>query len=85
MAAFLEDRYVFSWKPSPAPLAQPQLDEQVVRTVLRDVLAATRGCRLEIIMKDNHTLGNNPGNAVRWVEIAREEIARAAGATLREI
>jgi hypothetical protein len=24
-------------------------------------------------MKDNHTLGNNPQNAVRWVRIAREE------------
>ncbi len=78
MAAFLEDRYIFSWKPSPAPLARPQIDEKVVRTVLREVLASTRGCRLEIIMKDNHTLGNNPRNAVRWVEIAREEIERVA-------
>jgi hypothetical protein len=31
MAEFLEDRYVFSWKPSPAPLALPRMDEQVVR------------------------------------------------------
>ena len=30
-------------------------------------------------MKDNHTLGGNPHNAVRWVEIAREEIERVAG------
>jgi hypothetical protein len=30
----------------------------------------------ELIMKDNHTLGKNPMNAVRWVELAREEIAR---------
>jgi hypothetical protein len=79
MAANLEDRYVFSWKPSPAPLASPQMDEQVVRTTLRETLAAARGCRLEIIMKDNHTLGGNPRNATRWVEIAREEIERAAG------
>jgi hypothetical protein len=79
MAAFLEDRYVFSWKPSPAPLAWPQLDERSVRTALRETLAATNGCRLEIIMKDNHTLGGNPHNAVRWVEIAREEIERVAG------
>jgi hypothetical protein len=28
-------------------------------------------------MKDNHTLGKNPGNIDRWVEIAREEIDRA--------
>jgi hypothetical protein len=30
-------------------------------------------------MKDNHTLEHNPHNAGRWVEIAREEIERAAG------
>jgi len=27
-------------------------------------------------MKDNHTLSGNPQNITRWVEIAREEIAR---------
>ena len=79
MAANLEDRYVFSWKPSPAPLASPHLDERTVRAALRTTLEAARGCRLEIIMKDNHTLGGNPRNATRWVEIAREEIERAAG------
>jgi hypothetical protein len=77
MAGLLEDRYVFSWKPSPAPLAQPLLDETVVRKTIRDVLEVTRGSRLEIIMKDNHTLGGNPRNAVRWVQIAREEIERS--------
>jgi len=27
-------------------------------------------------MKDNNTLGNNPRNAARWVEIVREEIEK---------
>jgi len=27
-------------------------------------------------MKDNHTLGRNPDNLVRWVRIAREQIAK---------
>jgi hypothetical protein len=30
-------------------------------------------------MKDNHTLGGNPDNLVRWVRIAREEIDRSLG------
>jgi hypothetical protein len=34
---------------------------------------------LELIMKDNHTLGGNPQNLVEWVRIFREEIDRAAG------
>jgi len=25
-------------------------------------------------MKDNHTLGGNPDNLVKWVRMAREEI-----------
>jgi hypothetical protein len=36
-----------------------------------DIVGA--GC-LEIIMKDNHTLGNRPENAVEWVRIAKEEV-----------
>jgi hypothetical protein len=76
MAEFLGDAYVFSYKPSPVPLAQPQMDEGYVRSSLRQTLLATRGCRLEVIMKDNHTLGGNPSNAVRWVQIAKEEAER---------
>jgi hypothetical protein len=46
-----------------------------VRKELRDQLRVARDCCLEVIMKDNHTLGKNPRNLTRWVEIAREEIA----------
>ncbi|NCA98336.1 MAG: hypothetical protein EOM70_03055 [Clostridia bacterium] len=76
MAEKLGADYVYSWKASPSPLALPQLDEVVVRQELRDYLGVTRNNRVEIIMKDNHTLGKNPRNLTRWVEIAREEIAR---------
>ena len=53
------------------------MDEELVRQKIRHTLAATRGCRLEMIMKDNHTLGGNPAHATRWCQMAREEIARA--------
>ncbi len=33
-------------------------------------------CRVEVIMKDNHTIGNDPRRVVRWVQIAREEAER---------
>ena len=55
------------------------MDEEVVRADLRRTLELTRGCIVELIMKDNHTLGGNPRNLVRWVQIAREEIERSAG------
>jgi hypothetical protein len=73
MAGFLEDRYVYSRKAPPSLLALPRIDEEAVRADIRATLRAARGCALEIIMKDNHTLGRNPDNLVRWVRIAREE------------
>ncbi len=76
MADYLGGRYVFSMKPSPTPLAQPELDENEVRASLRRDLSATRDCRVEVIMKDNHTLGGNPRNASRWCAIARQEAER---------
>jgi hypothetical protein len=73
MAEFLQADYILSLKPSPVPLAQPSFNEDVIREELRRNLRATRNCRVEVIMKDNHTLGGNPENAVRWVRIAQEE------------
>lgn len=79
MAEYLGKNYVMSAKPSPSPLATPDMDEDVVRRDIREILdaAVPKGCPVEIIMKDNHTLGHNPRNITRWVEIAREEIARS--------
>jgi hypothetical protein len=76
MAEFLQDQYVYSYKPTPADLARPTMDEERIRLGLRDTLAKTRGCRLEIIMKDVHTLGGQPAHATRWCQIVREEIDR---------
>jgi hypothetical protein len=75
MAEKLGNRYIYSMKPNPAYLAIPRLDEEYVRKSLREALAITakHNCHVEIIMKDNNTLGHNPRNATRWVEIAREE------------
>jgi hypothetical protein len=76
MAEMLEDQYIFSMKPSPTPLAMPVMNEELVRTSLREAIRATRNCRVEIIMKDNHTIGHNPNNVIRWCQIAQEEAAR---------
>ena len=75
MAEKLGQDYIFSLKANPAPLAMATLDEDFVRKQLREELRAAKDCCVEVIMKDNHTLGKNPRNLTRWVEIAREEIA----------
>jgi hypothetical protein len=76
MAEALGKDYILSLKPSPTPLAQAVMDEDEVRASLREDLSAVRGCAVELIMKDNHSLGGNPANAVNWCRVAREEIGR---------
>lgn len=77
MAEKLQDKYVYSLKPNPSYLASPQIDEEYLRKSLRETLKITqaKNCHVEIIMKDNNTLGHNPQNAIRWCKIAQEEAA----------
>jgi hypothetical protein len=73
MAANLQSDFILSLKPNPADLAVPSPDWGAIRSYLRRAVEICKGCCLEIIMKDNHTLANRPENAVEWVRIVREE------------
>lgn len=76
MAEKLGNSYLFSWKPYPTDLAMSTFDEDRIRADLRSMMATTRNCRVEVIMKDNNTIGHDPNRPVRWVRIAREEAER---------
>lgn len=76
MAEQLGDRYIFSVKPAPSELAMDTFDEDRLRADLRNLMRLTRGCRVEVIMKDNHTIRNDPTRLTRWCRIAREEAER---------
>ena len=76
MAEALGSDYVYSRKPNPTMISTGRFDEEQIRQDLRKTLTIARGCRLEIIMKDVHTLHNEPERLPRWVEIAREEIEK---------
>jgi hypothetical protein len=76
MAGFLEDKYCLCLKPHPADLAKQEMDEELVRKKLRQAFDVTRDCRVEVLMQDNHTIGNNPQNVINWVRIAKEESER---------
>ena len=73
---YLGKNYIASVKPSPSPLAMPNMNEEYIREECKRAVEQTKGGICEFIMKDNHTLGGNPRNATRWVEIMREEIDR---------
>jgi hypothetical protein len=73
MAEKLQDKYIFSMKPSPTDLAIPDFNAEIIRKKLRNALKITKNCIVEVIMKDNHTIQNDPTRVERWVKIAREE------------
>jgi hypothetical protein len=72
----LGDKYILSWKPIPAMLCG-KWDEDKNRSYIRKALEASRGCVMEIVLKDTHTVDNEPHRMDRWMQIAREEIQRA--------
>jgi len=76
-AAFLGDRYIFSWKPNPAIVAGDAWDPAYVRRYIRETITATKGCVLEMILKDTHTCRNDPRRLWEWVRIARAEAEAA--------
>jgi hypothetical protein len=76
MAKELGDKYVYSRKPNPTQISTGEWNEEAIRADLRKTLNCAGNGRLEIIMKDVHTLNNEPERLPRWVEIAREEASR---------
>ncbi len=79
MSEFLGKDYVYSYKASSSDVAIENMDEDHVRMSLRKMLEYTQNNRVEIILKDLHTLGKKPNQVFRWTEIIREEIARIYG------
>jgi hypothetical protein len=73
MASELKENYIFSRKPNPAVLAVENINVAAIRKDLRDFFERTKDCIVEVIMKDNHTIGNNPKNVIEWCRIAKEE------------
>jgi hypothetical protein len=78
-AEAIGDRYVFSAKPNPAVLAGERWKPDEARAELREILSATEGLHVEIIMKDIHTLRGEPHRLAEWARIAMDEVDRAGG------
>ncbi len=67
--------YVMCHKPNPG-LVCVDFVEEACRKEIRHVLDATKGLNVMFILKDTHTISNQPARFKRWVEIVREEIAK---------
>lgn len=73
MADCLTDQFIFSMKVNPMPLSFSVFDEESIRSELRSALKKTRDCHVEIILKDTHTIRNDPNRVITWTKVARQE------------
>jgi len=71
-AAAVGKDLVFSYKPNPAILGGEAWDPDFARAHMRDVFEKTRGCAVEVIMKDLHTCRNEPHRMWEWTRMATE-------------
>ena len=78
MAEECRGRYVFCRKPNPALISTDRWDEDAIREDVRGTLRAAKGCASELVMKDVHTLRDQPWRLGRWCDLAREACASVA-------
>ena len=64
--------YIYSAKPNPAVLAAETWNADRARQYLREILQATRGLHVELIMKDIHTVRDEPQRLSEWSRLAVE-------------
>jgi len=67
-----DGKYVLSYKPNPAVLATGDWNLAQARKNLSEVLDKTRGCVVEVIMKDISTVRYKPQRLWEWSEMAME-------------
>lgn len=72
MAESLGQDYIFCRKPNPAIISTENWAEDAIRADLEQTAEIAGECPLEIVMKDVHTVADEPWRLGRWVELARE-------------
>jgi len=68
----IRDDYVFSWRPNPAEMICCGYDPDHVRKVIRDGMEASKGCHVDITLKDVETFMGRPYDLHDWVKVVRE-------------
>lgn len=63
--------YVFSWRPNPADVMCCGFDRDLIRRIIRDAMEASKGCIVDVTLKDVQTIEHEPQRLREWVQIAR--------------
>ncbi|MBP8954733.1 MAG: hypothetical protein KBI47_20255 [Armatimonadetes bacterium] len=70
-AEVIGDKYVFSWRPNPSQMICCGWDPDGIRKVIREGMQASKGCHVDITLKDVQTVLHRPELLRDWVEIVR--------------
>ena len=74
-AAAMGVDFVYGYKPSGVPFISEPWNPAMIRKEIRNVLEASRGCPVEIILNIGGTLGKNASRKLtEWNQIAMTEI-----------
>ena len=77
MASRLKKDYILTWKPNPAWLANDVFDETAVEEYLTKSLMDAKCGYPEIILRDTHSVRNEPDRFTKFVKCARRAIEKA--------
>jgi len=72
MADYMGDKYIYARKSNPSYVCA-NFDKDIIRKDIKNTISIAKKCNLEIILKDTHTVHNDPQRLTRWIEIALEE------------
>ncbi|MCL2639788.1 MAG: hypothetical protein FWD53_02990 [Phycisphaerales bacterium] len=64
--------YVLSYRPSPSDMVGYDFSPDRIRRILKRDLEASRGCIVDITLKDVETVERDPTRMRRWMQITRE-------------
>ena len=80
-AAQLGRDYVFCCKPHPAAVATDRMDDEAITRSLVEtfILTQRHDCRVEVMLKDLHTVQHETRRLPRWVALAKAARARVYG------
>jgi len=65
--------YCISWRPNPASMVSQGFDPDNVRKQIRQALQDSKGCNVEIVLKELLTVEGDLSRLFKWAEIARQE------------
>lgn len=70
--------YVFSWRPNPAQMICCGYDPDLITRVVRDAMEKSRGCHVDLTLKDVESVQGKPENLRNWVRLVRSITDRYA-------